>query len=338
MSALKARLDVAVDPERRRDVLTRLAKLYEEQEENYRSALETTAQLLHEDLADEDTIKELERLARVAGAEQRLAEIYAAELEALNSDDTSSARLARRTGELFAALEQNDKALVFLRRALAFEPDSRAVFQAIDAILVRQKLHADRVALHREALEHRFDPSERLSLLHTIAALERRELSLPDEAIDTYRSALDADDRDVVSLDALTELYRERKRWDDLVELYLRRAETADTPAQGIGYRLALARLHLELGQTDRAVDQLEEIVTQEAKNADAIAELESLRQNDSLKERVVAILRPMYETADDWRRLVQLNEDRYAHAHEGEKVGVLRETANLWETRGNDK
>ena len=338
MSALKARLDVAVDPERRRDVLTRLAKLYEEQEENYRSALETTAQLLHEDLADEDTIKELERLARVAGAEQRLAEIYAAELESLNSDDTSSARLARRTGELFAALEQNDKALVFLRRALAFEPDSRAVFQAIDAILVRQKLHADRVTLHREALEHRFDPGERLSLLHTIAALERRELSQPDEAIDTYRSALEADDRDVVSLDALTELYRERKRWDDLVELYLRRAETADTPVQGIGYRLALARLHLELGQAERAVDQLEEIVTQDAKNADAIAELESLRQSDSLKERVVTILRPLYETADDWRRLVQLNEDRYALATEGEKVAVLRETANLWETRGSDK
>ncbi len=338
MSALKARLDVAVDPDRRRDVLTRLAKLYEEQEENYRSALETTAQLLHEDLADEDTIKELERLARVAGAEQRLAEIYAAELETLTSDDPSSARLARRTGELFATLDQPEKALVFLRRALAFEPDSRPVFEAIDAILVKQKLHKDRVTLHRDALDHRFDPGERLTLLHTIAALERRELTEPDAAIDTYRSALEVDDRDAVALDALTELYRERKRWDDLVELYMGRAELAETPAKGIGYRLALARLHLELGQNDRAVDQLEEIVVQDAKNADAIAELESLRTNEALKERVVAILRPLYETADDWRRLVQLNEDRFALATENEKVAVLRETATLWETRGNDK
>ncbi|HVR18609.1 MAG TPA: hypothetical protein VMS65_02895, partial [Polyangiaceae bacterium] len=338
MAALKARLDVAVDPDRRRDVLTRLAKLYEEQEENYRSALETTAQLLHEDLADEDTIKELERLARVAGAEQRLAEIYATELETLTSDDTSSARLARRTGELFATLGQPDKALVFLRRALAFEPDSRPVFQAIDQILVQQKLHQDRVTLHRDALEHRFEPAERLALLHTIAGLERRELTDSDAAIDTYRSALEVDDRDAVSLDALTELYRERKRWDDLVELIMGRAELADTPAHGIAYRLALARLHLELGQADRAVDQLEEIVTQDARNADAIAELESLRQNEQHKERVVTILRPLYETADDWRRLVQLNEDRFALATESEKVSVLRETATLWETRGNDK
>jgi tetratricopeptide (TPR) repeat protein len=338
MAALKARLDVATDPDRRRDVLTRLAKLYEEQEEDYRSALETTRELLHEDLADEDTIKELERLARVAGAEQRLAEIYAAELETLTSDDPASARLARRTGELFAMLEKPDKALVFLRRALAFEPDSRPVFQAIDQILVQQKLHADRVALHREALEHRFEPPERLSLLHTIAGLERRELEQLDAAIDTYRSALEVDDRDVVALDALTGLYRERKRWDDLVELIMGRAELADSPAQGIAFRLTLARLHLELGQIDRAIDQLEEIVTQDPRNAEATAELEALRQNADYKERVVAILRPLYETADDWRRLVQLNEDRFALASEGEKVAVLRETATLWETRGGDK
>ncbi|HEX6766663.1 MAG TPA: hypothetical protein VF103_14315, partial [Polyangiaceae bacterium] len=338
MSALKARLDVSVDPDRRRDVLTRLAKLYEEQEENYRSALETIAQLLHEDLADEDTIKELERLARVAGAEERLAEIYAAELETVTSDDPSSAKLARRTGELFAGLGQPDKALVFLRRALAFEPDSRPVFEAIDAILVKQKLHADRVKLHRDALDHRFEPAERLALLHTVAALQRNELSSPDEAIDTYRSALEVDDRDATSLDALTGLYRERKRWDELTELIMGRAELAESKPQAIAFRLSLARLHLELSQIERAVDQLEEVVTQDPKNADAIAELESLRQNDEQKERVVAILRPLYESADDWRRLVQLNEDRFALATESEKVGVLRETASLWETRGNDK
>ena len=46
-----------------------------------RAALETTAKLLAEDATDESTWAELERLARVANAEARLAEIYAAELE-----------------------------------------------------------------------------------------------------------------------------------------------------------------------------------------------------------------------------------------------------------------
>jgi golgin subfamily B member 1 len=337
-SALEARLDVATDPDGRRDLLTRLAGLFEEQEEDYRSALETTAKLLHEDLADEKTLAELERLARVAGAEQRLAELYAAELAEITSDDPASAKLARRTGELFDQLGTSDQALSFYRRALAFEPEDKSLFTAIDSILVRERRHEERVKLHKDALDHRFDPAERLALLHTVASLLRTELARPDEAIETYRSALEVDERDERALDALTALYRERARWDDLAELYLRRAEQAEQPAKGVEYRLALARLHLEQTQPERAVDQLEEVVRVDARNADAITELEKLRDDPQQKERVVEILRPLYEAADDWRRLVQLNEDRFALAVDSDKVMVLRETAELWEKRGSDK
>jgi tetratricopeptide (TPR) repeat protein len=81
METLDARLAVSQDPDERRQLLRRLAKLHEEQEENYEAALETTAKLLAEDVTDDTTWAELERLARVANAEGRLAEIFAAELE-----------------------------------------------------------------------------------------------------------------------------------------------------------------------------------------------------------------------------------------------------------------
>src|SRR5690606_37567400 len=69
-----------------------------------------------------------------------------------------------------------------------------------------------------------------------------------------------------------------------------------------------------------------------------AIKELEILREDPDHKERVVEILRPLYEAADDWRHLIKLNEDRYQLARDpGEKVAVLRETSRLWEARGGD-
>src|SRR5690606_10015571 len=119
MGTIAARLDFSQDPDERRELLTRLAQLYEEQEENYPQALETIAKLLHEDIEDENTIAELERLAKVAGAEQRLAEIYAGELDGEVTDE-STLRLARRAGELFAGLGQDAKALEHYRKALAF--------------------------------------------------------------------------------------------------------------------------------------------------------------------------------------------------------------------------
>jgi tetratricopeptide (TPR) repeat protein len=337
MDAIRARLSYATDPDQRRDLLLRLAKLYEEQKEDYRAALDTTAELLRDELSDSATISELERLAKVAGAERRLAEIYATELEKVNGDDATTVKLARRTGELFTTLGELDRALIFYRRALSFEPESKELFAAIDAILVRTAQHEERVALYREALDHRFAPAERLAALHTMASLQKSELGRPDDAIETYRSVLDVDDTDTRALDALTELYRERERWDDLAELYLRRAEGSKTPAEAAVHRLALARLYIKRMQPDRAIDQLEEIVAQLPAHPEAIAELEGLRKTEDQRQRVVDILRPIYESLDDWRRQITLNEDRFALADATEKVAVLRETAELWERRGGD-
>ncbi|MDQ2645474.1 MAG: hypothetical protein M3020_16775, partial [Myxococcota bacterium] len=339
MDTIRARLEYAPGLEERRELLTRLAQLYEEQKEDYRAALETIARLLHEDVSDESTVHELERLAKVAGAEDRLAEIYATELGTIDADDAHSATLARRTGELFDSLGKPDRALEFYRRALEFSPESRSLFDSIDAILKRLSRHEERVKLYRGALEHRFDPADRLATLHTIAALERRELGRADDAIETYRAALEVEDMDPRTLDALAELYTERSRWEDLAELYLRRAETASDANVAADYRLSLARLHVQTGQLERAVDQLEEIVRVLPSHAQAIAELESLRKSEPLRERVVDILRPLYEAADDWRRQITLNEDRFTLANDAAgRVAVLRETSELWERRGNDE
>ncbi|HVW24349.1 MAG TPA: tetratricopeptide repeat protein [Polyangiaceae bacterium] len=340
MACISARLEASADADQRRELLTRLAHLYEEQKEDYVAALDTTAKLFHDDLSDTGTAAELERLAKVAGAERRLAEIYATELAGVTGDDPTTARLAARTGQIFSSLGESDQALAFYRRALAFEPDSASLFKAVDELLQRTNRHEDRVSLYKGALEHKFEPAERLKLLHTIAELERRQLGRPDDAIETYRQAVDVDDADTGALDALTDLYRERSRWSDLADLLLRRAESAASADVAASHRLALARLlKNQMSDAGRAIEQLEEIVRVVPHHQEAIAELEVLKEQDSHRERIVEILRPLYEAADDWRRLIKLNEDRFGLARDAaEKVAVLRETAVLWEQRGNDK
>ncbi|HXK17453.1 MAG TPA: hypothetical protein VNG33_06615, partial [Polyangiaceae bacterium] len=338
MNTIRARLEASGDPDERRELLTRLAKLYEEQKEDYRAALDTVARLLAEDPSDAGTISELERLAKVASAERRLAEIYADELQKIENDDEASLKLLRRTGELFQGLNENEQALVFFRRALAFEPENKSLFSAVDQLLDKAGRAEERVELYRQGLEHRFEPAERLQLLHVMAGLQQGSLAKPDDAIETYRQALEVEDGDATSLDALTGLYRQRERWDELAELYLRRAESTSSAEEAAQYRLALARLHQEQGQIERAIDQLQEIVTVLPRQQEAITVLEQLRKVAAYTERVVDILRPLYESLDDWRRQIQLNEDRYKLAEEtSDKVRVLRETAELWEKRGDD-
>jgi golgin subfamily B member 1 len=347
MATLEARLVGSQDPDARRVLLRRLAKLHEEQEEDYKAALETTAKLLAEDIADESTWTELERLARVANAEGRLAEIFAAELEKVTADEPETVRLAKRTGELFEAQGNVDKALHFYRRAYAFSPaDSDGAFEAIDRLLREASRPADRVGLYKEALEHRNDAAERLTILHTIALLEEAELHDDDRAIETYRAAIDVDDSDPHALEALSRLYARRERWKDLAELTRRRAEQSALPEDEAKHRLDLGRLlQIRLKDVSGALDEYQATIdltppeqTGSATLHEVVNALEQLVADPEHKARVVEMLRPIYERADDWRHLIQVNAERLSLASDkGERVAILRETARLWEERGGD-
>ncbi len=336
LSALSLRLEGSDSPDERRELVTRIAQIHEEQKEDYGAALEITAKLLVDDPADDLTLEEMERLAKVAGAEVRLAELLALQVKDVDDDD-ATARLCRRAGEIFAASGRDEEALALLERALKVEPDSQQLFDAIDALLKKKGSPEERVALYRNALSHRYDPAEQQKLLMVIAEIEEAKLGNVDAAIDAHRQAVEADETNEASLDALTRLYTQTENYTDLAELYLRRAESVG-PAAGAKYRIALVDLYVrKLGQHEPALDQLEEIVRDQPDFGPAIERLEAMRQSEDLRGRVVEILRPIYQAQDDWRHLINLNEDRFLLAEDPmEQVAILRETAEYWETRGD--
>jgi tetratricopeptide (TPR) repeat protein len=337
-AALVARLAVAIDPAERREFLTRLATLHEEQLEDFAAALENVAELLHEDVSDRGVWVELERLAKVAGAKEKLASIYARELDGVTTDDEATADLCRKTAEIFADLGDAEAALRLYRRAHAFAPDSRDLFDAIDALLVASERHEERVALFRATMDAR-DDVERQRALHTIARLERDELRVPDRAIGTLREIVELDPTDDTALDALSALYRERVQHRDLADLLVRRAEGATSAQVAIEHRFALAEiLKTHLDDASGAVDQLELIVSEVPTHEGATKLLEALAKEPVYKARVVEILRPLYEQSSDYQPLARLNEERLELANDPQdKIAILRETARLYEDRGSD-
>ena len=355
LRTLEVRLAASQDPEERRALLRRIAKLQEEQEEDYRAALETFAGLLAEDVTDATTWADLERLSRVANAEKRLAEIYAGELAKIDADDAETAQLSQRTGELFTAQGDLEHALVFFRRAYEFAPEEdEKSFVALDGLLERLGRSAGRVALYRGSLEHRHEPGDRVIALQTIAWLEDEKLGLPDDAIVSLRAAHDLDDADPDTLDTLSALYTRRQRWRDLAELLTRRAEQSALPEDEARYRLELGLLLEEHGAaiaTDgvadktAALDQFQAVVEIEAGMAGveahataATARLESHLGDADLAARVIELLRPVYERTDAWRKLAELGPQRIElAATDTDKAAIHLETAKLWETRGND-
>jgi tetratricopeptide (TPR) repeat protein len=345
MATLEARLDVSQDPEERREILRRLSKLREEQEENYGAALETTAKLLGEDLTDETTWAELERLARVANAEARLAEIYARALEQVPADEPATAKLAKRTGELLEISGDTERALVFYRRSYAFDPHQGGeAFSAVDRLLTGAGQPSARIELYRAALDYKHERSDRLGVLHTIARIQESELKDEAGAIESFREALDVDETDEVSLDALSRLYSRSQRWHDLADLTRRRAEQSALPDEQARFRFELANLLIHrLGETSAGIDELQAVVdlappTPGGIGAHVVDALDPLLRVPEQKARIIDILRPIYQKWDDWKRLVVLNDERLSIATDSaERVAIFRENAALWEERGQD-
>jgi tetratricopeptide (TPR) repeat protein len=280
----------------------------------------------------------MERLAKVAGTELRLGELLAAQVAAMDPEDEASASLCRRAGQIYAKNGRNEEALALLRQALAFEPDSPQLFQDIDALLREVGTAEERVELCEATLEHRYDPRDQLKLLHTIADLQENQLEDVEAAISAHQRALELDETHETTLVALTRLYEQAERWNELVELYERRADMAG-PMEGAPLRILLADLHMRrLRAHEPALDQLEEIVRDRPDYQPAIERLEAMRASEGLRERVVDLLRPIYQEQDDWRKIILLNEDRFALADDSvDQVAILRETAELWELRGED-
>ena len=228
-----------------------------------------------------------------------------------------------------------------MRRAHQFEPESSELFDG-PSTPSSSKTIAPRSAsrCYRAALDYRDDPKSAPPRCTPSPSLERAALADPDRAIDTYRAVLEVDDQDSRALDELTVLYRERERFQDLAELYERRAEAAPSPPAAPDSASAWrASSRVSSAMSSAAIDQYEHIVQGTPDHADAIADLEALSQINEHKARVVEILRPLYERADDWRHLIALNQQRLELAQDrGEKIPILRENADLWETRGKDE
>lgn len=340
MHTLEVRLLDAEDPAERRSFLTRIANMLEDEGKDLSASLAAWARVLAEDPAHEATWSELERVAKSGGLQKDLLEIYERELTKITSDDASTAKLALRAGELAEGLNDAERALGLYRRAHAVDAAGRVTFDAIERLLKPLGRPDDRIALYREALDFRFEPAERIALLRSIAELHRDVRSDDSAAIDAFRELLEVDEHDAGALDALEALYSKTERWRDLAELLERRAEAADSPEKGAPFRLKLgAVLDGKLGDANGAIDRYEEIVQALPSHRGATDALEAMLKREELKPRVAEILRPLYEGADDWRRLIDLGDERLALATDvGERTTILRETAKLWEDRGADR
>ncbi len=295
------------DPAARIAWTKRIARLFEEQLEDYDSALRWYGKVFQEAPTERLSLDQLVRLAGKLGRWQDAASLLAGYLEGELGEEPHVLEIVRRTAEIFdRELGQRDEADKHYRRLYEARPEDVAVVRLYEGALERWGAWRELRELVDEQAGRAADPAVRVALLRRSAQLDEEHLEDRDRAIGTLREAMEVDPTDPAVAAELERMLTAGERWHDLADLLAIRVDrAAETSAQdGLTLRLALV-LETKLEDSSAAVDRYAEVLQRTPGQREAVAALERLAGAGAERQRIAVILAPVYRRAGDLGKLV---------------------------------
>ena len=106
------------------------------------------------------------------------------------------------------------------------------------------------------------DLEEQKAALYQSATLEEEVLERPESAISVYQKVLSLDPEDLRSVDALISLYLKARRWQELLDVYSKKADlVADPEEKKLIYYEVGAVYERELGNVQSSIDTYQKVL-----------------------------------------------------------------------------
>ncbi|MBX3225833.1 MAG: tetratricopeptide repeat protein [Labilithrix sp.] len=177
-----------------------------------------------------------------------------------------------------------------------------------------------------------------------VARILSDNLDATEESIDTWRDIEQVFGHSDDGTKALSSLLRTTQRWDELAEHLTGAATRAPNATEKAETLRELGDVQREqLDEIAGSIVSYEQALLNDPRNEGARAGLRSLLRRADQRAEVVRVLLTAYQTADDWRLILDLTEHRLAAASdlnptpEVKQVAILMESAKISEDRADD-
>jgi tetratricopeptide (TPR) repeat protein len=347
----EAKLESAADPAERLRVTRFVARLYEEQLEDFESATKWYAKVFREAPGDEGVRDQLQRLASINDSWGFVAQTYQQYLDDESGESPELREVAIAAAALYdRRVNDIDKAYSAYRRALAIDvgdafPDAHELVRRLEELLSRSQRWNELLAIYDDVIA-RGDDDLRLEALVKRARLVEDGLGDTTRAVEAWREVmLVAEDGGSPVLERtyreavgeLERLFRARGQWHELVDLLEARQMRSTDAREGAELRLRLADvLETQVSDLRTALDQYEEVIKAGTLWDRAVAALERLIVHDEHRERIIELLEPVYRDQDWWQKLVVILDAKLEYIQDpATQVITLHEIAEIHEERG---
>ncbi|MGE5186228.1 MAG: tetratricopeptide repeat protein, partial [Acidobacteriota bacterium] len=176
------------------------------------------------------------------------------------------------------------------------------------------------------------DPDDKKRMLYVLAQVYDRELGDVAKAIETYQTILDLDAEELPAIQSLDRLYGQAERWYDLLGNLERQVELSESSAETVGLKYRVGNLwQLRLGDVARAIESYREALEMDPSHAETLQALDGLVHGRIEPVMAARVLEPIYETAGEYGKLVDVLEVMVTHNDDPlARVSLLHRIAQL--------
>jgi len=343
---LAIELEHTTDAAERPARMQRLAELLDMGAGDKRAALSIALRALAERPGDEWAITTSRRLAAESRGWAELVEAYEAALPQVSDRAATLALLSTLAAAYEGELANPELAIARNKKVLEIAPKDPEAVEALERLYIATGKFADLLAVYDKKLDLAKTDAEQLEIRFKLAGLYEEEIKQPDKAIELYDAILKKDPSQLPALVALDRLYQELSRWQDLSSTIVKEIDLSTDMA-------VIAELKFRRGAVQEqylqdgagAVASYREALEMEPSHVGARTALQAyLSSADAeLQKAAVAVLEPIYESAGDLARLVEVQRIKLAHEKKtdkrvalllkiGELEGKLGNTDQAWE------
>src|SRR5215471_18176400 len=271
-------------------------------------AYEALARALAEDPQNAEVQQSVERLARALRRLDDLVARYGRLVQSVADPERKNALYHKIARLAEADLGDDGQAAAAYVAALDVWPRDLEAANALEQLYLRRADYQNLVKLLLRKAEIVDDVGEKKTLYFRAAQLYEEVIEDLESAVGVFQHVLSVDDGDKAALDQLERLYIRLARWNELKNIYAKKAELATTPAEKKQMLFVLGQVYdRELGDPERAVETYSSIMDLDPEDYDAAQALDRLYQQLGPWYDLLAVLERQTELAPSPGEVVSL-------------------------------
>ncbi|MDY0058373.1 MAG: hypothetical protein RBU45_01055 [Myxococcota bacterium] len=310
---LVAVLQLRVEAEEDADLLAvhynTMGEILEEQLRSTDKAVEAYRQVLKQREDDETALGALERIFTREGRWRELIDILSRRATATLEADRVIA-FKTRIGEIWEnQLQVADRAIEAYREILRLDPFNVDSCRALERLYTAQDKWRDLVEVYGIWLAATDDPRQQADLLTKTAAIHEEEFHDAPAAIEAFEQILQVQPDSETAIRSLERLYRDQKRWPELIEVYRRHLDVAGGDREvSVFLLLATGAIFADmLGDRDQAIDAYRRILDFDPAHQEALQRLAGLFEQAEEWDATVGMLQQLRAVIEDKTQRVAL-------------------------------